>query len=87
MLPHWRITRFRRWIFWCFAVLYAATLPIILLSAFGISRPGGPAVGRSAIPIYAPVADPVDRPIPEETAPMMSVLATGSSIRSAVLPQ
>ena len=35
-LPHWRLTRLRRKLFWVSVALYAAGLPVLLLFAFGI---------------------------------------------------
>lgn len=61
--------------FWLFAALYAAMLPAILLSAFGIGLPGAP--GRPAAEVSSPAAPAR----PQDADP------TGPGYRFVVLPQ
>ncbi|MGA2973738.1 MAG: PEGA domain-containing protein [Spirochaetia bacterium] len=42
-LPHWRLTRLRRRVFWLFVAAYAAFMPVLILFAFGISYSKGKA--------------------------------------------
>jgi len=40
-MPHWRLTRIRRRVFWLFIAAYAIVMPYLLLFAFGISYANG----------------------------------------------
>ena len=51
-LPHWRLTRLRRRVFWIFVVAYAVAMPMLLLFAFGIRySEGKPPVATGSLEV------------------------------------